>query len=223
MLGWYDLQWAGEGRRLQGELLRRQRDLRPGDPANIQFTSGAEEAVNPAAAPLSLSLSTPAHLSLLLWRPLSPRPFPVAVGTTGFPKAATLSHHGILNNGLLVGAACRYTESDRQDPHTADHVPCQGAAMRPWAGVHPNCVLTCLPCRPACLMCRVCIPVPLFHCFGSVMGNLACAAHGAAAVYPSGVPRHPPGVFETWQAGRGWGCCSTATTHQHLLLPRRLL
>ena len=27
---------------------------------------------------------------------------------------------------------------------------------------------------------RVCIPVPFYHCFGMVMGNLACAAHGAA-------------------------------------------
>lgn len=31
---------------------------------------------------------------------------------------------------------------------------------------------------------RVCIPVPLFHCFGMVMGNLACVAHGATMVYP---------------------------------------
>ena len=32
---------------------------------------------------------------------------------------------------------------------------------------------------------RVCIPVPLFHCFGMVMGNLACLTHGAAMVYPA--------------------------------------
>ena len=32
---------------------------------------------------------------------------------------------------------------------------------------------------------RVCIPVPLYHCFGMVMGNLACLTHGAAMVYPS--------------------------------------
>ncbi|MGI9169475.1 MAG: AMP-binding protein, partial [Caulobacteraceae bacterium] len=32
---------------------------------------------------------------------------------------------------------------------------------------------------------RLCIPVPLYHCFGMVMGNLACLAHGAAMVYPS--------------------------------------
>lgn len=32
---------------------------------------------------------------------------------------------------------------------------------------------------------RVCIPVPLFHCFGMVMGNLACIASGATMVYPA--------------------------------------
>lgn len=104
MLGWYDLLWAGEGSRLGPELMRRHMDLRPGEPANIQFTSG----------------------------------------TTGFPKAATLSHRGLVNNARSVGSACHYSEHD-----------------------------------------RVCIPVPLFHCFGSVMGNLACAVHGATAVYPS--------------------------------------
>jgi fatty-acyl-CoA synthase len=32
---------------------------------------------------------------------------------------------------------------------------------------------------------RLCIPVPLYHCFGMVMGNLACLSHGATVVYPS--------------------------------------
>ena len=32
---------------------------------------------------------------------------------------------------------------------------------------------------------RLCIPVPLYHCFGMVIGNLACMTHGAAMVYPS--------------------------------------
>jgi len=31
---------------------------------------------------------------------------------------------------------------------------------------------------------RLCIPVPLYHCFGMVLGNLACMTHGATAVYP---------------------------------------
>src|SRR5205823_13757625 len=32
---------------------------------------------------------------------------------------------------------------------------------------------------------RVFIPVPLYHCFGMVIGNLGCLTHGAAMVYPS--------------------------------------
>ncbi|MFB9072363.1 AMP-binding protein [Citricoccus parietis] len=32
---------------------------------------------------------------------------------------------------------------------------------------------------------RVCIPVPFYHCFGMVMGNLACTTHGAAMVIPA--------------------------------------
>ncbi|WP_296947845.1 AMP-binding protein [uncultured Massilia sp.] len=31
---------------------------------------------------------------------------------------------------------------------------------------------------------RLCIPVPLYHCFGMVLGNLACVTHGAAMVQP---------------------------------------
>jgi fatty-acyl-CoA synthase len=78
--------------------------LHPGDPINIQFTSG----------------------------------------TTGNPKGATLTHLNILNNGRIVGAGMRLTERD-----------------------------------------RLCIPVPLYHCFGMVMSSLACITHGAAAVFPS--------------------------------------
>ncbi|MEJ5124987.1 AMP-binding protein [Comamonas sp. MYb21] len=32
---------------------------------------------------------------------------------------------------------------------------------------------------------RLCIPVPLYHCFGMVLGNMACMTHGAAMVYPN--------------------------------------
>ena len=31
---------------------------------------------------------------------------------------------------------------------------------------------------------RLCIPVPLYHCFGMVLGNLACSVPGAAMIYP---------------------------------------
>jgi fatty-acyl-CoA synthase len=65
-------------------------------------------------------------------------------GTTGRPKGATLTHHNILNNALLLSGILGYTEAD-----------------------------------------RVCIPVPLYHCFGMVIGNLACSLSGACIVYPA--------------------------------------
>ena len=65
-------------------------------------------------------------------------------GTTGYPKAATLSHRNILNNGYLVGELLDYSARD-----------------------------------------RICIPVPFYHCFGMVMGNLAATSHGACIVIPS--------------------------------------
>jgi fatty-acyl-CoA synthase len=72
-------------------------------------------------------------------------------GTTGFPKGATLSHHGILNNAMMIAAACDYDETD-----------------------------------------RLCIPVPFYHCFGMVLGNLACSVSGAAIVVPG--PSFEPGA-----------------------------
>ena len=39
---------------------------------------------------------------------------------------------------------------------------------------------------------RVCIPVPFYHCFGMVMGNLACTSHGACMVIPA--PGFDPGA-----------------------------
>lgn len=38
---------------------------------------------------------------------------------------------------------------------------------------------------------RICIPVPLYHCFGCVLGSLCCVVHGAAMVFPA----------ESYQAG----------------------
>ncbi len=81
-------------------------------------------------------------------------------GTTGFPKGATLSHRSILNDALLVGQSCAYTEED-----------------------------------------RVCIPVPFYHCFGMVMGNLACSIHGAAMVIPCPT-FDPAAVLDTVEAER---------------------
>lgn len=64
-------------------------------------------------------------------------------GTTGFPKAAMLSHRNLLLNAYYVGACQELTSAD-----------------------------------------RICIPVPFYHCFGCVMGTLACAVYGATMVIP---------------------------------------
>jgi fatty-acyl-CoA synthase len=81
-------------------------------------------------------------------------------GTTGAPKAATLTHHNILNNGFFVGQAMQFTEND-----------------------------------------RLCIPVPLYHIFGMVLGNLVCMTHGATMVYP-GEAFDAKLVLETIEAER---------------------
>jgi fatty-acyl-CoA synthase len=85
--------------------------LEPGDPINIQYTSG----------------------------------------TTGYPKGATLSHRNILNNGYFTTETINLTHQD-----------------------------------------RLCIPVPFYHCFGMVMGNLGCTSHGACMVIPA--PGFDPAV-----------------------------
>ena len=48
---------------------------------------------------------------------------------------------------------------------------------------------------------RVCIPVPFYHCFGMVLGNLACTSHGACMVIP-GESYDPLAVMRTVQAER---------------------
>ncbi len=62
-------------------------------------------------------------------------------GTTGFPKGAMLSHHGICNNGFLTGEHLDYNRDT-----------------------------------------KLCICVPLFHCFGLVLGILNCLTHGCTMV-----------------------------------------
>ncbi len=48
---------------------------------------------------------------------------------------------------------------------------------------------------------RLCIPVPMYHCFGMVGGALACITHGATMVYPS-ESFDPLAVLETVAAER---------------------
>src|SRR6201993_3603701 len=51
---------------------------------------------------------------------------------------------------------------------------------------------------------RICIPVPFYHCFGMVMGNLAATSHGAAMIIPA--PGFDP--VKTLEAVQDEGCTS---------------
>jgi fatty-acyl-CoA synthase len=51
---------------------------------------------------------------------------------------------------------------------------------------------------------RVCLPVPFYHCFGMVMGNLGCTSHGACIVIPA--PAFDPAA--TLQAVQDERCTS---------------
>jgi len=57
---------------------------------------------------------------------------------------------------------------------------------------------------------RLCIPVPLYHCFGMVMGNLGCLTHGATMVYPSEA-FDPAAVLATVEAERCTGLYGVPT------------
>jgi fatty-acyl-CoA synthase len=48
---------------------------------------------------------------------------------------------------------------------------------------------------------RVCVPLPFYHCFGMVLGNLACATHGACVVVP-GEAFDPAAVLRAVEAER---------------------
>jgi fatty-acyl-CoA synthase len=60
---------------------------------------------------------------------------------------------------------------------------------------------------------RVCIPVPFYHCFGMVLGNLACTTHGACMVIP-GETLDPLAVMGTIQEER---CTAIYGTPTHFI------
>ncbi|KAH7720741.1 acyl-CoA synthetase family member 2 [Aphelenchoides avenae] len=66
-------------------------------------------------------------------------------GTTGNPKAATLSHHNIVNNAYFTGLRMHF-EKERT---------------------------------------IICVPPPLYHCFGCVIGTLNAVIHQQTCVFPA--------------------------------------
>ena len=53
---------------------------------------------------------------------------------------------------------------------------------------HKNIINNAISCAKAMKLTqydRLCIPVPLYHCFGMVLGTLACCSAGAAMIFPS--------------------------------------
>jgi fatty-acyl-CoA synthase len=60
---------------------------------------------------------------------------------------------------------------------------------------------------------RVCIPVPFYHCFGMVLGNLACTTHGSCMVIP-GEALDPLAVMKTIEEER---CTAIYGTPTHFI------
>src|ERR1700731_2246492 len=58
---------------------------------------------------------------------------------------------------------------------------------------------------------RLCIPVPLYHCFGMVLGNLAAVTHGACMVFP-GEGFDPIAVLQAVEEERCTGLHGVPTT-----------
>ena len=86
-----------------------------------------------------------------------------------------LSHHNIVNNGLIVADRFSFDERD-----------------------------------------KICLPVPLFHCFGSVVGTLAALAAGSTAVYPS-PGFSPPDILKAVGAEKCTVIYGTPTMHIDIL------
>jgi len=63
---------------------------------------------------------------------------------------------------------------------------------------------------------RLCIPVPLYHCFGMVLGTLTCLTHGAAMIFPA-ESFDPLSVLQTVQEERCTGLHGVPTMFIGLL------
>jgi len=69
---------------------------------------------------------------------------------------------------------------------------------------------------------RVCIPVPFYHCFGMVLGNLACTTHGACMVIPAPSFEAPATLATVEAPRRSDGEVAPHRTRRQATAPRSL-
>ncbi len=107
---------------------------------------------------------------------------PAAAGMIGFAAVAGLadaSHHARL---AAIGAGLQF-----DDPINIQFTSGTTGAPKGATLTHHNILNNGFFIGAAMKLTeqdRLCIPVPLYHCFGMVLGNLAATTHGAAIVYP---------------------------------------
>ncbi len=123
-----------------------------------------------ACAPGSLQAAQLPHLRIVIRLGEEPTPgmynFPKLCAEAAAPTAVDLDPNEAINIQFTSGTTGNPKGATLTHGNILNNGAMVGAAMR----------LT-----PAD---RVCVPVPLYHCFGMVMGNLACVAHGAAVILP---------------------------------------
>ena len=99
--------------------------------------------------------------------------------------------HDLLNRAEQVSAAELQTRQAQCDPDDVINIQyTSGTTGNPKGAMltHHNLIANALyvgDCMEMTEQDRLCIPVPFYHCFGCVMGSLACVTHGSTMVIPS--------------------------------------